>query len=154
MADRGRPLTGRGVLAIFVGAFAVIVGANLTLAWFAVGTFPGIEVANGYIASQRFDRERAAQQALGWTLTPAYDGQRVTLAFAGADGVPVAPAELRVRIGRSTASTDDQWPDFTGARGVYSAPVALGRGQWLIRVEARAADGTQFRQRRFLYVDG
>ena len=38
----GRPLTGRTVLAITVGAFAVILAANLTLAFSAVGTFPGV----------------------------------------------------------------------------------------------------------------
>ena len=59
-------LTGWHVLAIFVGCFSVIVTVNLTLAYNAVATFPGLEVKNSYVASQHFDAERRAQEALGW----------------------------------------------------------------------------------------
>jgi nitrogen fixation protein FixH len=149
---RGRPLTGRAVLAIFGGAFAVILTANLTLAWYAVGTFPGLVVRNSYIASQGFDRDRAAQQALGWTLTPGYDGQAVTLAFTDAAGRPVDPAALDVTIGRPASDGDDMRLAFAAARGVWRAPVALAPGQWLLAVQAEAADGTAFRQHRFLHV--
>ena len=58
-------LTGWHVLAIFVGAFGVIIGVNVALAWNAVATFPGLEVDNSYIASQTFDDRREAQEALG-----------------------------------------------------------------------------------------
>ena len=56
-------LTGWHVLAIFVGAFGVIIGVNVALAWNAVATFPGLEVDNSYIASQTFDDRREAQEA-------------------------------------------------------------------------------------------
>mgnify|MGYP001760938923 FL=1 len=67
-----RPLTGKHVLAITLVAFGVIIGVNVLMAVKAVGTFPGLEVANSYVASQDFDRERAAQAALDWTVTPDY----------------------------------------------------------------------------------
>ena len=76
-----RELTGRHVLGITVTAFAVIIGVNLVLAYKAVSTFPGLEVANGYIASQTFDAERKAQVALGWTAVPEYRDGRLTLAL-------------------------------------------------------------------------
>lgn len=154
MGGRGRPLTGRKVLAIFGGAFAVIFAVNITMAWLAVGTFPGLVVQNSYVAGQTFDADRAAQRALGWQLTPAYDGRALTLTFTGPDGAAVDPAELDVLVGRPAASDADMRPDFAGARGVYAAPMTLAPGQWLVRVEARAADGTAFRQRRFVHVDG
>ena len=50
-----RPLTGKHVLAITLVAFGVIIGVNVLMAVKAVGTFPGLEVANSYVASQDFD---------------------------------------------------------------------------------------------------
>ena len=47
----GKELTGRKVLAITVGFFAVIIAVNLFMAFKAVGTFPGLEVKNSYVAS-------------------------------------------------------------------------------------------------------
>ena len=60
-------LKGKHVLGIAVGAFGVIIAVNLVMAYQAISTFPGLEVANGYVASQTFDADRKAQEALGWT---------------------------------------------------------------------------------------
>ncbi len=57
-----RPLTGWHVLAMFVAFFGVIIAVNITMAWKAISTFPGLEVENGYVASQSFDAEMAAQK--------------------------------------------------------------------------------------------
>ena len=62
-----RELTGRGVLAITLSAFGVIIAVNIAMAYFAVQTFPGLEVRNSYVASQGFNDRMRAQQALGWT---------------------------------------------------------------------------------------
>ena len=59
-----RELTGRHVLAITCGAFGVIIAVNLVMAWKAVSTFPGVEVASSYAAGVGFDARRAAQVAL------------------------------------------------------------------------------------------
>ena len=87
-------LTGRHVLAITVSAFAVIIGVNVLLAVKAVSTFPGLEVENSYVAGQDFNERKAAQEALGWVMTPAYDRGRMTLAFTGPDGLPVTVSDL------------------------------------------------------------
>ena len=66
---RGRgQISGRHVFAGFALAFGVIISVNLTLAYNAVQTFPGLEVANSYVASQQFDANRAAQEALLYSL--------------------------------------------------------------------------------------
>ena len=149
-----RPLTGWHVLAIFVGFFGVIIAVNVGLAWKAISTFPGLEVENGYVASQTFDVEMAAQKALGWVLVPKYDAaqNRLTLAFTDAAGQPVTLATLDVLVGRPTEEVDDVTPVFVLADGVYVAPARLAMGKWMMAVEAHAADGTLFRQRIDLYV--
>ena len=143
-----RQLTGRHVLMIFVGAFGLIIAVNLTLAFKAVSTFPGVEVKNSYIASQGFDRNRAAQEALGWDLRTTLDDGLLTLVFTDADGRPADVHALRSLFGRTTEAVDDQVPAFAQVDpGVFQAPVTASRGAWMLRVEAASADGTRFLKR-------
>lgn len=147
-------LTGRHVFAITAGAFAVIIGVNLLLAFKAVSTFPGLEVDNSYVASQGFNARKAAQEALGWTMAPAYEAGRMSLAFTDRDGRPGRVTELEVLVGRTTEVTDDVRPVFVDAGDSYAADVALGRGKWMVKVTATSADGTLFEQRSELFVRG
>lgn len=149
---RGRPLTGFKVLAIAVGAFAVILAANLALAVNAVRSFPGLEVANSYVASQNFNEELAAQLGLGWEVSAAVENGVLVLAFTDTEGRPVDVASLDATLGRATHVRDDQTPDFAYYRGTFTAPVELAPGNWNIRLTATAHDGTAFRQRVVLRV--
>jgi nitrogen fixation protein FixH len=147
-------LTGRHVFAITAGAFAVIIGVNLLLAVKAVTTFPGLEVKNSYVAGQGFDARKAAQEALGWTLVPVYEGGQVILIFTDRDGLPVKVQDLQVLVGRTTEASQDRWPTFRPELDTYRADVVLARGKWMVKVTARAADGTLFEQRAELFVRG
>jgi nitrogen fixation protein FixH len=145
-------LTGPKVFAITASFFAVIIGVNMVLAYQAVSTFPGLEVANGYVASQTFDDERRAQEALGWTLDVQGARDTLTLRFNGADGLAVQPTGLTASIGRATEAQEDSIPNFAYSAGTFTAPVALNPGKWILRIDAVAPDGTQFRQRVALFV--
>ena len=57
-------ITGRKVFVFTASAFAIIIGVNFYMAFQAVGTFPGLETKNSYVASQKFDTDRAQQLAL------------------------------------------------------------------------------------------
>ncbi len=142
-----KEITGRHVLIGFVAAFGVIIGVNLFLAYSAVSTFPGLEVANSYVASQEFDTRRDAQEALGWTVDASHHDGVLTLAITGADGAPVGVAQLDAVLGRATHVRDDMTPDFTFNGTAYLAPVDLAPGNWNIRMTALAPDGTEFQQR-------
>ena len=147
-------LTGKHVFVITASAFAVIIGVNVLLAVKAVSTFPGLEVDNSYVASQGFNARKAAQETLGWKMTPGYDAGRMTLAFHGADGQPVQVQDLQVLVGRTTEAKDDAFPAFTRDGDLYAADLALGKGKWMVKVTATSADGTLFEQRSELYVKG
>lgn len=140
-------LTGRKVLAITLAGFGTVVAVNLALAFLAVSSFPGLETQNSYVASQRFDAERAAQEALGWTVTPDYDGRILTLAVRDAAGNPARVASLTATVGRPTHVRDDVTPRFTYRDGLFTAPLTLAPGVWNIHIVATAVDGTAFRQR-------
>lgn len=153
MSTAERKLTGWHVLAIFVGAFTIIIGVNLALAYNAVATFPGLEVKNSYVASQSFDARRDAQQALGWEVAAdARDGE-VILSITKPDGTPVQVVDLHAVLGRATHVKDDMEPKFVFNGRSYVAQVDVERGNWNIRMSARALDGTPFEQRVVLHVE-
>ncbi|GAA3862407.1 FixH family protein [Celeribacter arenosi] len=155
MAQTAKPreITGKHVLIGTVAAFSVIIGVNFFMAFQAVRTFPGLEVKNSYVASQTFDVERDAQEALGWTVRAVPEGDIVRVQIRDAEGAPVQAATLTGTIGRPTSVKDDQTPEFTFDGTDFVANTgALESGNWNYRMVATAADGTEFKQRVIFYV--
>ncbi|MFX0541493.1 FixH family protein [Roseovarius sp. S4756] len=147
-ATRGeRRLTGWHVLAMFVGGFVIIIGVNLWLAFSAVRTFPGIETDSSYVASQTFDEDRAAQDALGWDVGLNLADGLLALEIVDAYGNAVAPEIVEATLGRATTVTEDRTPAFEWDGMRYVAPVDLAPGNWNLRIDLRAEDGTPFRRR-------
>lgn len=142
-----RTLTGWHVLAIFGGAFGLIIAVNLTLAFQAVATFPGLVTKNAYVASQHFDADRAAQDALGWTLETRLMAGQLHLGITDADGRPVRPAALTATLGRATSVAQDITPDFRWTGQGFRADAPVGSGYWTLWLEMTAEDGTPFRRR-------
>lgn len=143
----GKELTGRKFLLILVAGFGTIIGVNLLLAYKAVATFPGLETKNSYVASQTFDADRAAQEALGWTVSSYASGGLLVLKITDPNGSPVKADSLTAILGRATNVSQDQVPNFTFDGVAYTAPVELAPGNWNLRMEAIAPNGTHFRQR-------
>ncbi len=146
-------ITGRKVLWMFLGFFGVIITVNLVMAFFAVRTFSGLEVANSYDASQGYDDARAAQLALGWDVAADYaDGEIAVTVREAATGRPAVVTDLTALVGRATHARADFTPDFVQRGARFAAPATLARGNWVVRLQATAADGTVFRQRLPLIV--
>ena len=146
------PLTGRRVLLIASAAFLLLLIPNIVLAVLAVRTFSGLVVPNSYVASQSFDRERAAQLALGWTVGVAFEDGVLRLDMADTRGSTVRPAALAVTAGRPTTTRQDLQLALEETPRGYAAAAPLGPGHWRVEIAATAADGTAFRQSRDLFV--
>lgn len=145
-APKGRELTGRKVLAIFVTGFGLIIGVNVFMAYSAVSTFPGMEVSSSYADSQSFDDRRDAQEALGWDASVDLDGDMLILTLVDEAGRPVYPAELDALLTRPTNQLEDQVLTLErGANGVLTAPVDVSEGRWRLRLTGFARDGTEYR---------
>lgn len=140
-ARPARPLTGRAVLAIALGAFGVVIAANLVLVFSATGTFPGLVVPNSYVASQDFDRDRAAQEALGWTVALTAEGAELVLAVTDRDGRPVPGLAVTARLARPATDAAASDLAFAGSDGTYRAPNRLAPGLWRAALALRAPDG-------------
>ncbi len=146
-------LKGWHVLAIFLGFFGTVIGVNVFMASKAVGTFPGVEAKNGFVASQSFQERRAAQEALGWSVGARLSGGVLEVAFTDAAGAPVEVASMEAIVGRPTHVNADQEPEFTYRRGVFATPMVLADGNWDVRLVAVSPDGTEFRQRVSVVIE-
>ncbi|MCA2013157.1 FixH family protein [Cereibacter sphaeroides] len=144
---KGRPLTGRGVLAITVSAFGVIIAVNLVMAYFAVETFPGLEVRNSYVASQGFNDRMRAQQALGWTTEADLTGGTLRVRVTDASGAPAPVAAITAVLGRPTTEREDVTPALAFDGEAFVADVEADYGNWDLRITAEAADGTAYTYR-------
>ena len=141
-----KPLTGRKVLAIAVCAFGAIIAANLTLAFSAIESFPGVEVKNGYIASQSFERERAAQERLGWRTEARYERGVLNVVVLAGDGTPAPIEDVIFRLGRPTTEAQDLTPALVEGGAGWTASLDLAPGPWRLDVVGHAPDGVRFRQ--------
>ena len=150
---RGKEFTGRKMLIVTVGFFLVVIGVNFFGAYKAGSTFPGLEVRNGYVASQQFDRLKAAQLALGWDVAAQLESDQLRLDIIGPDGAPVIPASMEATLGRSTERRQDQNLVFErDASGAFLADTGeLDFGVWILWLKATAEDGTLFQQRISLF---
>jgi nitrogen fixation protein FixH len=137
-----RPFTGRHMLAAMVAFFGVIVAVNLTMAAFAVQSWTGLVVKNSYVASQEFnDRARAgrAQAALGWRGELAYADGELHYKVVRDNATTVTLANPEIVLGRPAYEADDTTlvllPENGGG---FAGTIALGDGQWIVRVSADA----------------
>lgn len=146
-----KQITGWHVFGVFALAFAIIISVNVTLAVQAVRTFPGLEVKNSYVASQTFDVERRAQEALNWDVGASLQGNELRLNISK-DGAPVEAEIQSAVFGRATNVGQDQEPEFFFNGSAYVAIVEGGSGNWNLRLRALAADGTVFQQRVIVQV--
>lgn len=147
-----RVLTGRRVLIIALGFFLTFLIPNFVLMWKAIGTFSGLAVPDGYVASQEFDRLRTAQIALGWTLDLDHTDDALTLSITDRHGAVVRPRALAVTVGRPTTTRDDQTLSLVSIPGGYAAPANFAPGGWRVEIRATAEDGTAFHQSRDVLV--
>lgn len=97
---------------------------------------------NSYVASQSFDRDRAAQQALNWTVTAEYDGQEMVLTIRDETGYPAPVKDLQATVGRPTHMRDDQTPEFQLHEWRVPRAAAAGLGGLEHPPSATAQDGT------------
>ena len=148
-----KELKGWHVATFFGLGFGTIIAVNAALAVSAVRTFPGLEVKNSYVASQSFDANRSAQEALGWDVSAWIHEGQLKLSFMD-NGVAVSPIIETATFGRATSVAMDQTPIFNFDGEVFVAPIEVGSGNWNLRITARSVDGTKFQQRIIVVAPG
>lgn len=156
LAARPRQFTGRHMLAIMVAFFGVVIGVNLALAFFANSTWSGLVVANGYVASQKFNADEAearAQAAKGWSVRAGHGDGRVTVSFADRTAAAIGGLTVAGTLQRPTTDRDDAVLAFSEeAAGSYAAAADLAPGVWDLAITATEAGGAVAYRKTFRFV--
>lgn len=154
MTEQERTLTGRKVLLIAIGAFAIIFGANMALLFSATGSFPGLVVKNSYVASQGWDARTAAQRALGWTAEVGHREERLRVRLTDSAGGPVSGLSITATVGRPATSEADITVILSEQDGGYEIPLPLGAGNWRVDLRTQDHRGTAWEATARLFVRG
>lgn len=143
--DQGRRITGWHVLAALVMFFGVIFAMNAALIYYALSSFPGLDVASSYKAGQAFegDLEAARAQAeRGWQVEEhaalADGGAKIAATFRDRDGQPLVGLTVTAKLmHRATTKLDAVAVLEADGMGSY-AGVAAGAmpGQWTLVLTA------------------
>jgi len=150
-----KQFTGRHMLIITLSFFAVVVGVNLAMAYFANSTWSGLVVANGYVASQSFgkDLEKArAQEALGWAVDLRHEQGRLAVTFTDRANGRLSALSVTGTLRRPTTDKLDQQLTFAAAGpGSYATDAKLQPGIWEVEIDAADAAGETYHKTfRFL----
>ncbi|GAA0592707.1 FixH family protein [Paenochrobactrum glaciei] len=157
MTSRG--FTGWHMLGIMCLFFGVIITVNLTMAYFAIGSWSGLVVKNSYVASQEFNEKAITgkeQAALLWETKLDYKNGEFTYLLLDKDGQAVDATSATAHFKRPVGDANDTTVtmDRTGT-GQFASKVELGEGAWIVEINSEAGLEDPYRQiRRFIIVNG
>ena len=148
--------TGRHMLVLVVGFFAVIMAVNVFMAVLATRSWTGLVVENSYVASQEFNTKLTVSQsrtAAGWAGGLAYEDGELVFSLTGTDGVPVALDGVTVEVSRPIGVEGDRFVDLVMvADGSHRAGVDLDPGVWNAAIVARVPGEADYEHRARLIV--
>ncbi|MEP3280264.1 MAG: FixH family protein [Stappiaceae bacterium] len=157
-----RPVTGRTVLAWFVGFFFVVFSANAVFIWLALDSWTGVEAESPYVVSQTYQEELEAarrQADLGWTVDVETDrpGGSVALIRVTAkanDAAPLTGFTASAALARPTRSAEDHQLELKEAQpGVYTGTIPdAAPGQWNLILELHQGETRVFRSKNKVYL--
>jgi nitrogen fixation protein FixH len=153
-----RTITGNQVFAVMATFFGIIIAVNMALAVFAMRSWTGLVVENGYVASQAFNKDLAEarrQAQLGWQESFGYAGGKLALILNDANAHPIEKASVTVKLQRpSTDREDRQFTLIESVPGRYETTVALASGLWDAETSAHTTSGESLRRLYRLHVAG
>lgn len=154
--DDDHPFTGRHMVAVVFLFFATIIAVNVAMVVAATGTFPGLVVANSYVASQNFNERIAdarAQEDAGWqSELKATDGT-LTFKLVNRGGLAERRLAVTVLAGRPSTTREDRLIELLDTPDGYRAVETLPPGMWEVDIEARRDETVIFTGRRRVHVD-
>ena len=153
-----KQFTGKHMLASIIAFFGVVFAVNFTMAFLANSTWSGLVVANGYVASQNFDKDLARQkqqEALGWDVTLSHLDGRIRITFMDAEKNKIEGLAITGKLERPVTDKLDQDLTFTSmGSGVYAAPAMLSPGVWEVEIDARGGAVPDYRKTFRFYSKG
>lgn len=155
----GRRLTGRGVLLWLFAFFGVTFAVNGAFIYFALSTFPGVEVASSYKAGQEFEGEvlaGRAQAERAWTVDaavrPVGDDASIEIHFRDKAGADLNGLDVRVQLIHAVDPNHDHAASLPEvASGTYRTVLPnVKAGMWSLTIEAYKGSERLFMSRNQL----
>ncbi|MGX9989230.1 FixH family protein [Rhizobium sp. WSM1274] len=141
MTTASQGFTGRHMLIATCSFFAVVIGVNVIMAWFASSSWSGLVVENTYVASQEFNRKVADMKAMaasGIIGSLSLDGGRIHYDIRNRDGSPVIVDDVTANFKRPVGDHEDFHISFTKvADGQFESRHRVGSGDWIVEVISR-----------------
>lgn len=151
-----RELTGRTVLLLLIGFFALVAGVNAVMIRAATSTYGGVEVDSAYKAGLTFMKEVTAareQDARHWTVDarfgPEISGEReLAISVHDRNGAPVSAVEVAVRLVHPADARHDHAIAMrqTGS-GLFKGMTAAEPAQWDLVIEMTRGGQRIFRSK-------
>ncbi|MFN3231161.1 MAG: FixH family protein [Alphaproteobacteria bacterium] len=152
-----KEFTGKHMLLSILAFFGVIVAVNLTLAFFATGSWTGLIVKNSYVASQEYNdvlEAAKAQDAMGWSSQADYADGVVSFRLQDKTGNAVTGWQVKASLTRPTHENDDHGLTLAAmGDGGYQGVVELAPGAWNLEIDAVSSTGQTYRQIYRLWAD-
>ncbi len=149
-----KPLTGTAVLLMVLGFFAVVIGANMIMAYNAITTFSGLQSPKPYENGLAFNREIArarAQADRQWTADATIktrpDGMTaISVHLTDANNSSLRGYELTASLNSPTdIRRDHRMILAEGNSGDYMGSSLIERGQWDMSIEVSQNGETLYR---------
>lgn len=158
-AVRGRELTGRHVLVVFVAFFGLVFGVNAYFVRVALSTHTGVVANEPYRKGLTYNERIVAderQSGLGWKSDIALgtEGSPLAITLADATGIPVRGLSVSATVGRpATTGADVTLTLSETAPGTYSADLkGLAVGAYIANFEAGDGSRILYRARKRLWL--
>jgi nitrogen fixation protein FixH len=138
-------LTGKHILLILVGFFALVGVVNAAFVYFAVSSGPGEEQGASYEVGLRYNKtlaEERTQNALQWRHhSQIAQGSRLRVSVTDNAGAPVPGLAVTGTLGRPATSIADRSIVFKEVdAGLYEAPLGqIKPGSWVLSFIAEKA---------------
>jgi len=156
-----RRLTGRAVLVWLFVFFGVTFAVNGAFVYFAISTFPGLEVESSYKAGQEFESDieaGKAQAERAWAvdaaIRPVGNDASVEVRFRDKAGADLHGLDVRVRLIHATDANNDHAASLPEvSSGTYRAVMPnVKSGLWDVTIEAYRGTERLFLSRNQLHL--
>jgi len=156
-----KKFTGKKALLWLVGFFLVVFIVNGLMAYFALGTWGGLDTSDAYRKGIHYNEQIAAAEAQkksGWKIRLSHSptalrGDRIDVAVVWPDQ-DLPPARIAARISRAVTNAHDQEIILSkSADNIYTAPVMLPEaGQWNVTILVSRPDGPIYQHRQKIFI--
>lgn len=157
-----KKITGKKVLLWMIAFFGVIIGANASLTYFALNTWPGLTTEDAYKKGLAYNQTldaAARQSAMGWVSTVDIQSgtgvdKTITINLTGAGNAPQSGLVVTATLERAVGTPGTQIISLNEtAPGMYAGTFkSPAEGRWLAEINAVGPENASYRMKHQVMI--